>query len=165
MKDPLAFFNSRHLPEPNSGCWLWHGSTDKNGYGVICTGSHQAGTRRYIKAHRLSYELYCGAIPAGQIVCHRCDNPSCVNPEHLFVGSWGDNVTDMMRKGRYKCGGKPHPGEKNGNAKLTASDVAFIRANHIAGLRKGKGSTSSLAAQFSVHRTAIQRIVSGTSWR
>jgi len=164
MKSALTYFNSRHIPEPNSGCWIWTGYLDRYGYGVYCTGSYKAKTRRHIKAHRLSYELFCGPIPEDHLVCHKCDNPCCVNPDHLFVGTWRDNVEDMMTKGRHVIGGKPHRGEKNGKAKLTAADVDFIRRSHVPHIRKGEGSTSNLAARFGVGRTAIQRIVRGQSW-
>lgn len=164
MRSALEYFNDRHIPEPNSGCWLWTAYTDKYGYGVICTGSRQAKTRKYLKAHRLAYELFCGPIPDGKIVCHKCDNPSCVNPDHLFTGTWGDNVADMMVKGRNKIGGKPHHGEKNGNSKLTAADVEYIRANHCAHERNHMLTTAGLAERFGVHRSTIQRIVRGSSW-
>jgi hypothetical protein len=164
MRSRLSYFNSRYIPEPNSGCWLWTGYADKDGYGIYCTGSRQAKTRKYIKAHRLSYELFCAPVPEGKIVCHKCDNPSCVNPEHLFVGTWQDNVSDMVAKGRYRSGGKPHPGEENGRAKLSTEDVHFIRKAHCFGVRGQPGSTKNLAERFGVTKTVIQRIVRKESW-
>ena len=158
-------FEQRYIPEPNTGCWLWTGYVDKDGYGIFCTGSKQSKTQRNIKAHRLAFELFCGPIPDEKLVCHKCDNPSCVNPEHLFTGTPADNVADMVRKGRRRDGGKAHPGDKNGNAKLTASDVAFIRKAHIANSRKGPNSTSFLASKFGVGSSAIQRIAFERSWK
>lgn len=165
MKDPVNFISNRYIPEPNSGCWIWTAYCDSDGYGICCTGSIKAKTRRYLKAHRLAYEVFVEPLKNGQIVCHKCDNPSCVNPDHLFAGTWQDNVDDMMAKGRHKVGGNPHHGETNGNAKLTDKDVAFIRANHCVGIRNGFGSTSNLATRFGVDRSTIQRIVANKNWK
>jgi len=99
------------FPEPNSGCWLWVGYTNK-GYGFISTGGYGGGLKA---AHRLSWELHKGPIADGYLVCHRCDVRCCVNPEHLFIGTQLDNIRDMYSKGRarnvsYKLRGKPRPG-------------------------------------------------------
>lgn len=79
------------------GCWLWTGHRDYHSYGRFRTGK---GTRMF--AHRFAWELLRDKIPAGMIICHRCDNPSCVNPEHLFVGTNADNTRDMFQKNRWK---------------------------------------------------------------
>ena len=96
-----------------SGCWEWTGSK-RNGYGRLIVGSRTDGTRKSVSAHRLSYELTYGEIPEGMEVCHRCDNRCCVNPDHLFIGTHQDNMSDRERKGRNK----PPKGENNGRAKL-----------------------------------------------
>lgn len=82
----------------SKGCWEWTGAKQHNGYGFIHTGGHVI--RRPLRAHRASWELHYGPIPAGLWVLHRCDNPSCVRPDHLFLGSRSDNMKDCAAKGR-----------------------------------------------------------------
>lgn len=82
-------------PEPNSGCWLWSGRANRRGYGVLYVRG------KNLFAHRVSYEEHRGPIPPGLLVCHKCDNPPCINPDHLFVGTQSDNLTDMHRKKRH----------------------------------------------------------------
>lgn len=86
----------RRVVKSESGCWLWTGSVDGGGYGTIST------TRGYApaKAHRVSWEMRNGPIPAGMVICHTCDTPSCVNPDHLMAGTQADNMQDMSAKGR-----------------------------------------------------------------
>lgn len=84
------------IPEPNTGCWLWLRGFNWGGYGRVTVG----GRRR--RAHRLSYELAYGPIPLFMNVCHRCDTPACINPDHLFIGDHSANARDMVAKGRYR---------------------------------------------------------------
>jgi len=91
-------FNNKWTPEPYSGCWLWTGGINGYGYGAIGAGYPQ----RMRGAHRASWELFCGDIPKGIQVLHRCDTPCCVNPLHLFLGTPSDNIKDKMVKGRYR---------------------------------------------------------------
>ncbi|MBZ9873113.1 HNH endonuclease [Mesorhizobium sp. BR1-1-9] len=86
------------MPEPNTGCWIWLGPTFKG-------ARPKLGVRGVSKlAYRLSHAVYKGPIPAGLIVCHRCDTPLCINPDHLWLGTHADNTADKMRKGRYRLG-------------------------------------------------------------
>lgn len=84
----------RYEPELNTGCWLWTGYLHPKGYGYV-----EVGGRKH-RAHRLFYQELVGPIPAGMILCHKCDTPACVNPAHVFVGTDADNVADMKAKGR-----------------------------------------------------------------
>lgn len=93
-KTRLDRFNEKYEINESTGCWLWHGSKDKDGYGKI-----NINYKNY-RAHRLSYELFKDIIPEGLFVCHTCDTPNCVNPEHLFLGTNQDNMDDMVAKGR-----------------------------------------------------------------
>lgn len=89
-------FAQKYEVNPVTGCWEWQACTNNIGYGFI----RDSGKMR--TAHRVSYELFKGLIPAGKIVCHTCDNPKCVNPDHLWIGTNKDNYDDMVRKGRAK---------------------------------------------------------------
>lgn len=148
-------FEKKYEPEPNSGCWLWTDHTDGDGYGIIWVG----GGKRTKRAHRVSYELYKGAIPLDRMVCHRCDNRACVNPEHLCLGTNADNMSDMVRRGRSATVINPMPGEKNGRAKLTETAVRQIRE-----LRSSGVGTKHIAAQYRIDRSTVQRIVRGEDW-
>lgn len=104
--------------ENQSGCWVWTGSFSKcTGYGM--TFAHG----KSVSVHRLSYEHFCGPVPVGQYVCHRCDNRRCVNPDHLFLGSQQDNMDDCQRKNRRGVRGKLE------GDWLSAAEVRRIRAD------------------------------------
>ena len=87
-------------PEPNSGCWFWAGTLYKSGYGSFASHCAPDGSGRNSRAHRYAWELFVGPIPDGMKVLHRCDQRSCVNPDHLFLGTHQDNMDDMAIKGR-----------------------------------------------------------------
>jgi len=142
-------FESKFVPEPNSGCWLWTASLDKqSGYGFFGIGS----TSRCQKAHRAAWEIYRGPIPAGAWVLHHCDNPACVNPEHLFLGDAAANVADRVRKGRSYH----QPPEKSATARLTRSDVLAIRSD--------PRPVKQIAADYDMCLSAIYRVRNGTTW-
>ncbi len=114
----MDVFHPRVMPEPNSGCWLWIGSAGKDGYGTI-----NVGANKYWRVHRLSWHENRGEIPKGMHVLHRCDGPTCVNPDHLFLGTDADNTKDKMAKGRHLWG------EDNPPAKLTETMVKQLLAD------------------------------------
>jgi hypothetical protein len=133
------------LPEPNSGCWLWAGTVSRVGYGTMTRH------RQTFKAHRVAFEMFCDPIPDGAHVLHRCDVRSCVNPDHLFLGTNADNVRDKVSKGRQA------KGEGAGLAKLTESSVRAIRAD--------TGSTRELAIKYGVGKSTTACILAGKSWK
>lgn len=96
-------FNQKYEIDPKTGCWLWTKTVTNGGYGIIGVGGLRGSMR---PAHRVSWCLFHGDIPDGLHVLHRCDVPSCVNPDHLFLGTHQDNMNDKMSKGRWK-GGRP----------------------------------------------------------
>ncbi len=129
------------------GCLEFSGFRNGAGYGVITAESKRMG------AHRLSYMLAVGDIPEGYFVMHKCDNPACVNPEHLNVGLPRDNVHDMEQKGRARRS----RGQLNGRAKLKDADVLMIRAS--------SRSCTEMARELGVTTTLVGRIRRGLSWK
>lgn len=146
-------------------CWLWTGTIVSHGYGEF----YASGQRH--RPHRIAWSLVHGPIPEGLVICHRCDNPACVNPEHLFAGTQADNMRDMVKKGRREYTGKAdfrqrrpemiHKGIDNGNAKLTEEDVRLIRERYAA----GNITQAALAAEYGVHPTAISQIIRRVGWQ
>lgn len=140
-------------PEGFEACWPWGGaSRDRHGYGNFKIRSYQLA-----RAHRVSYALYYGRSPGAMLVCHHCDNPKCVNPTHLFLGTVQDNSDDMVRKGR--AAKMDMRGERNHAAKLDDQAVARIRDLINAGL-----TNKAIALQFGVTHQLISRIRRGRSW-
>jgi len=134
--------------DQSGDCWLWTAGQNGMGYGSIGNKSGQK------LAHRMSYELAYGPIPRGMFVCHTCDTPSCVRPEHLFLGTQADNIADAQRKGRLQSG------EAHRHAKLTAEIAALIRTERARGV-----THKALAARFCVAVATIQAIVDGHTWK
>lgn len=135
----------------NSGCWLWSGAVSGCGYGVV------AAKGKTLRAHRFFYEAHVGPIPPDLFVCHKCDTPLCVNPDHLFLGTQKDNTQDALRKGRPMGTKTPVHGERQHSAKLTEEDVRLIRSS---------GWTQMVcAAYFGVGQNAISKIRRGVTWK
>lgn len=138
-----------------SGCWLWMAGTNKKGYGRI----QLQNSKRKILAHRLSWELEYGPIPEGLKVLHKCDNPSCVNPKHLFLGTDKDNAIDRDSKGRGNWDNADH-GENHHCAKLTYKKVSEIK-QLLSQNERGK----DIAMQFGVSKNTISKIKLGLTWK
>lgn len=155
------------------GCWEWAGAREKDGYGTL----EWNGKKR--KAHRLAYEYFIGPVD-NLLVCHHCDNPPCINPQHLFLGTHKDNHLDSVIKGRRATGsrngrnthperyprGSNHPRTLHPEwwpSKLTPADVRYIRRHYKAG-RNNKNSTY-FARIYSVNRRTIMCAINGRHWR
>ena len=137
-----------------TGCWLWKGaSRHASGYGMIYR--RQDGHKVIDGAHRVSWLLHYGPVPAALYVCHHCDVPACVRPDHLFLGTHSDNMADMSAKGRSLRGAR------STLAILTVSQVADIRHRY----RPYKVSAQKLADEYGVHRQTIFNILHNKSWR
>ena len=132
-------------------CWNWTGSLMKRGgYGQLRDGT------KTLKAHRISYELHKGKIPKNLLICHDCGNPKCCNPKHLYAGTYADNWKDTIKHGtRYVP--EAIKGEKNVQAKLTESQVIFIKNSEERGV--------DLAKKFNVTKQLICRIKKGKAWK
>ena len=116
--------------DASGDCWLWTGARQRSGYGRIMVSKG-----RFDLAHRVSYRLTRGEIPEGMFVLHSCDNPQCVKPAHLFVGTQADNMRDCRAKGRWQYKARNQSGERNPNAILSDAVVAAMLAELAAGAR------------------------------
>lgn len=151
--DPIARFWSHVDITDFLDCWLWTGCTRSMKRGFI----NWHGRREY--SHRVAYLLTYGEIPEGMCVCHKCDNPQCVNPNHLFLGTKADNTHDMLRKGR-QGGNSVCKGEAHHNSKLTDSDVKEIRRLAKCGVRH-----TDIGRQFGVTKQNVAWIVTRKGWK
>lgn len=147
LKD--RFLRFLGMPDEN-GCIPWTGSLSQDGYGHIGSGH---GTR-VLLAHRAAYELFVGPIPDDKLVLHSCDNPPCVNHEHLFLGDDSDNKIDCMSKGRHARG------ETSGAAKLTEAQVLEIRDRYVFG-----SGTIALANEFRISECHLRNIAKRRKWK
>ena len=134
-------------------CWPWQRSCRKSGHGLIRWHG------RTTTAHRVAFELSKGAIPAGLIIRHACDNPVCCNPQHLLSGTQKDNTRDSMERGRYVAPptfvGEAHPGSR-----LTDKIVRTIRKR-----RRNGEKLTAIARDYGVDRSAIYQVMCGKTWR
>lgn len=142
------FWSKVRIPDDQDACWLWAAGFDRKGYGTFWVDGRDVG------AHRVAWELTNGAIPDGLWVLHGCDNPACVNPAHLWLGTSDDNVQDRNQKGRTAAG------ESNARHKLNEEEVLAIRMNY-----RGGKSITELADEHCMSYCAIYMIVNYLSWR
>jgi hypothetical protein len=173
--DYKKFIMDRVQIDKDSGCWLWTGTlqvkTKNNlGYGKIFKNKFHKETM----AHRASYGAFVGPIPDGRFILHRCDNPKCVNPEHLWLGTHEDNMKDMCQKGRQRNGSckgmhNPNVGERSSSHKLTEEQVREIKGLYVkndgCSRHPGENSLTALANKYSVHPTVIWRVVNNKTWK
>lgn len=137
-------------PVPESGCWVWLRSVNNKGYGVISLGQQRRGY-----AHRESYRLFKGEIPEEMEVCHRCDVPCCVNPNHLFLGTHHENMLDSAKKGRrYLI--PPRRGTSHHNAKFTPELLAMIRSD--------RRSARAIADELGCNKETVRRVRRGDTY-
>jgi len=139
-------FNEKYEVNLETGCWEWTGAKHR-GYGVLGVNKKQ------VRAHRFSYQLHFGDIPDGLYVCHGCDNPGCVNPSHLWLGTSQDNTADKTAKGRaVRLVGLASP-----VAKLTADQVRAIRSSSL--------TYREIAARYGLHYMTVGRIKRRETYR
>jgi HNH endonuclease len=143
-KDVKKRFEEKCIPEPNSGCWLWTGAVNIKGYGQIKIN------KKTQSAYRISYELYKGTIPPNMHIRHKCDNPLCVNPDHLILGTHNDNMQDMISRNRSA------KGMKNYNNKLKENEVLHIYNSRL--------TNRELANYYTVDIESIRLIKKGIRW-
>jgi len=139
-------FFDKVLPEPNSGCWLWTGAVNSKGYGSFSLDG------KLMTAHRASWLIHKRRGTGGLMICHRCDTRTCVNPDHMFLGTNTDNQRDSIQKGRRP----PTSGEMNPRARLSESDAVAILQD--------TRTQKVIAAQYGVSTSTVAMIKSGRNW-
>jgi len=150
-KDIERFWSKVNCTENSNDCWEWQSGKHRQGYGNFSFKG------KNIRSHRVSYVLAYGELLPDTKVLHECDNPACVNPKHLFLGTQQDNIMDMVSKGRQKGAS----GETNGSAKLSIADIEYIRKRYA----MGNITQKTLADQFGVVHQLISQIIRNEIWR
>jgi DNA-binding transcriptional regulator YiaG len=158
------------IPEPNSGCYLWTKYVGRWGYGAVKrNGSVQL-------AHRVAWELRHGPPPQDMFVCHKCDVPSCVNPDHLFLGTALDNAADRNSKGRQSRGDRHSAAAKTGIVRSTnrqtkasarrgeANPNAILTAGQVKAIRADTRSQRVIAQHYGIGQQQVQRIKARRRW-
>lgn len=154
--------------EKGDSCWIWNGTVNQDGYGHFRPGSFSRGVKQW-RAHRFAWHITFGSIPEGMLVCHRCDTPRCVNPDHLFIGSVADNREDCCSKnrqaqllshGRYTHPERTARGERVSTAILTEDGVREIRRRYAV----GGISQAALGREFGVDQRTVSLIVLRKGW-
>lgn len=156
-EDPTLLARFWARVDKTGDCWLWLGPRDRKGYGMVCVRN------RSWRAARFAWTVTRGPIPPGLFVCHHCDNPPCVRPDHLFVGTAGDNARDCVAKRRHNLQLNPPPrlkGSASPNAKVTWEKVRLIRK-----LRAEGKTYDWLAAEFGIGPTQVTNICQRICWR
>lgn len=148
--DLRAYIEKNSIPVPEGGCWLWTKAWSRFGHGI--DGVYGAE----VVAHRTSWKVFVGEIPEGMCVCHKCDVPACVNPQHLFLGTKAENNADKIRKKRWAKSLPGSQGSKNSPAKISEEDVHDIRASSC--------KPSDMAKKFGVSPATISHIRRGRYW-
>jgi hypothetical protein len=139
----------KRIIKQHDGCWIWQGAKDKDGYGWITI------LQKMYKVHRVAWSLCNGPIPEDMFICHHCDNPSCCNPAHLFLGTNSDNMQDMLGKGL----GNKAKGERVFNAKLNEEAVMKIKAAY------GTKTQREIAKEFGITFQNVNMIIHGKTWK
>ena len=148
LGDAAERFHKKYIVQED-GCWIWTAGTRPNSKGVLY-GRHFSDEQKSVGAHRFSYQLHIGEIPKGMYVCHKCDTPLCVNPDHLFIGKHLDNMADMVQKNRsYRGRGE----NKIGVSKITNKQAEEIRQSQL--------SQSTLGRMYGLSQTSVGRIKRG----
>lgn len=172
----IASFWNRVDRTADADCWEWQGKRIAKGYGKFI--HQQNNVIREFLTHRMAYFLTYGSIPKGKIICHKCDNPACCNPSHLYAGTYSQNNFDTCRRGGKKgkgwnavrCSGDSHwshrrpdavtRGSKVGGSKLTEADVVEIRRRYSSGEK-----VKALSAEFGIHEMSVYPILQRKTWR
>ncbi len=143
---PISRFLSKFTKSDE--CWEWQAGIDQDGYGKFWDGKNR------ISSHRYSWIFHFGNIPENLFVLHSCDNRKCVRPDHLFLGTNIQNMEDKIKKKRHSFG------ESNGQSKLKSNQIIEILSNHKNGI-----SSKTMSNQFTVHKTSINNIIAGRTWK